>query len=284
MLIERAKELNYLKGARVRPNELKFSHLQFADDTIIFCEADKVELVNIKKILRCFELMSSLKINFHKSVVCGVGVNNEEIKDYVSILHCHSQKLSITYLGIPLWGQSKKKEHLEISDQKVKKKLASWKRKLLSLPVWKEDEVLWLYELLWKAPSLSMESEDSCKWAGNSEGSFTVVAAWKWWMFSKSPTVSVTKELWNNVAPPMSLWKARNEYLFSGKSVDWNELSELVKKKVASRLMSSGYASYWLGALAVIAVLGMFVLILLSVEELESFLMSIQFIKASSKV
>lgn len=41
MLLERAKEKRLIKGACVGPNELKLSHLQFADDTIIFCEAER---------------------------------------------------------------------------------------------------------------------------------------------------------------------------------------------------------------------------------------------------
>lgn len=39
ILLERAKELGLIKGAAVSHSDLKVSHLQFADDTIIFCEA-----------------------------------------------------------------------------------------------------------------------------------------------------------------------------------------------------------------------------------------------------
>ncbi|XP_028122567.1 uncharacterized protein LOC114319708 [Camellia sinensis] len=132
LLIERAKELGYLKGASVGPNGLKFSYLQFADDTVVFCEADRVELVTIKRILWCFELMSSLKINSHKSVVCRVGADKEDIKDFVSVLHCHNQKLLITYLGIPLGANPRRKSTWKPMIKKVKKKLASWKGKMLS--------------------------------------------------------------------------------------------------------------------------------------------------------
>mgnify|MGYP003703425143 CR=1 FL=1 len=48
LLIERAKEMGRVKGASVGPNELKFSHQLFADDSIIFCEAEKGELVHFK--------------------------------------------------------------------------------------------------------------------------------------------------------------------------------------------------------------------------------------------
>ncbi|XP_028052103.1 uncharacterized protein LOC114256647 [Camellia sinensis] len=115
-LIEKEKELGFVKGATVGPNELKVSHLQFADDTIIFCEADRI---------------GQYKENF-KSVVCGVGVNEEDINDFVSILHCYSQKLPIAYLGIPLGANPRRKSTWNPVIEKVKHKLASWKRKMLS--------------------------------------------------------------------------------------------------------------------------------------------------------
>ena len=88
ILIERAKELGLVKGASVGPTELKFSHLQFADDSIIFCEAERGELVHIKRILRCFEVLSGLKINFHKSLLCGVGVPDGEVYHFTSFFYC----------------------------------------------------------------------------------------------------------------------------------------------------------------------------------------------------
>lgn len=71
MLFKRAKSLGFIKGAVIGHREVTVSHLQFADDTIVFCEVDGIEVQNIKRILRCFEVISGLKINFHKSHVCG---------------------------------------------------------------------------------------------------------------------------------------------------------------------------------------------------------------------
>lgn len=74
ILLERARALNIIKGTQIGANGVIPSHLQFADDTILFCNNDRVELANIKRILRCFQLMSGLKINFSKSSVCGVKI------------------------------------------------------------------------------------------------------------------------------------------------------------------------------------------------------------------
>jgi len=46
--------------------------LQFANDTIFFCE-DNVKNITIKCSLRCFELVSGLKVNFRKSKIASIG-------------------------------------------------------------------------------------------------------------------------------------------------------------------------------------------------------------------
>ncbi|XP_028115979.1 uncharacterized protein LOC114313761 [Camellia sinensis] len=53
ILMERAKEVGLIKGAAIGHRELKLSHIQFADDTIIFCEANWEEIIAVKRILRC---------------------------------------------------------------------------------------------------------------------------------------------------------------------------------------------------------------------------------------
>ena len=42
-------------------------HSQFTDDTLIFCEVEEDQIINIKAILLCFKVVSGLKINFLKS-------------------------------------------------------------------------------------------------------------------------------------------------------------------------------------------------------------------------
>lgn len=69
ILMNRAFKKRIIKGVKVGVNEVVISHLQFANDSIIFCEADLDQIVFIKQILRCFEILSGMRINFHKSVV-----------------------------------------------------------------------------------------------------------------------------------------------------------------------------------------------------------------------
>ena len=68
-LINRVVEGNYLFGGRIadgRGEDLTISHILYADDTLLFCEADKDQLKFLSWILMWFEVMSGLKINLNK--------------------------------------------------------------------------------------------------------------------------------------------------------------------------------------------------------------------------
>jgi len=51
------------------------THLQFADDTLLFCEANELQLKNIKRVLLSFQAFSGLAVNYSKSglIVLGKG-------------------------------------------------------------------------------------------------------------------------------------------------------------------------------------------------------------------
>lgn len=57
-LIKRAEEWGLVKGFKVENNNVSASHLQFANDTIIFCEAHRSYINNISSLLKCFERIS----------------------------------------------------------------------------------------------------------------------------------------------------------------------------------------------------------------------------------
>lgn len=51
--------------------------LQYADDTILFYSAKEDHLNNLKCVLACYERVSGMRINFHKSEVIPVNVDTE---------------------------------------------------------------------------------------------------------------------------------------------------------------------------------------------------------------
>ncbi|KAK2634329.1 hypothetical protein Ddye_029121 [Dipteronia dyeriana] len=73
-MLFKAKELGMIKGIGFQNDVIHLTHLQFADDMVLFIDPCPEYLLNAKRILRCFELASGLKINFHKSCLIPAGV------------------------------------------------------------------------------------------------------------------------------------------------------------------------------------------------------------------
>jgi len=67
---------NLFRGFPVGTNNVDISILQYADDTIFFGEASMENVKAIKAILRTFELVSGLKINFGKSCFGAIGMSD----------------------------------------------------------------------------------------------------------------------------------------------------------------------------------------------------------------
>lgn len=75
-------------------------HLLFADDTILFCDASRKQLLSTRLALSCFQAFTGLKVNVGKSEIVPIGdVNNLEVLS--NILHCRVSSLPMKYLGIP---------------------------------------------------------------------------------------------------------------------------------------------------------------------------------------
>jgi hypothetical protein len=72
-MLEKSKETNQNRGVILHLIEGGLTHLQYADDTIIFLSLDEQTILNAKFLLYCFEDMSGLKINYQKSEVLVMG-------------------------------------------------------------------------------------------------------------------------------------------------------------------------------------------------------------------
>ena len=83
VLIRRAVEGGYLSGCNIRGGSrtsLHISHLFFADDTIVFCEASKDQVSHLSWILFWFEAVSGLRMNLAKSEIIPVGEVEEMLE------------------------------------------------------------------------------------------------------------------------------------------------------------------------------------------------------------
>lgn len=101
-LLVLATDFGLVKGFEAVQNGEMISHLQFADDTALFCSAIKEEVLTLKRIFRCFQLVSGLKVNFCKSSLDGVGCLGDLVRSLACIIHCIVGKLPVMYLGLPI--------------------------------------------------------------------------------------------------------------------------------------------------------------------------------------
>ena len=110
---------------------MHISHLLFADDTILFCDVSRKQLLYIRIVLIFFEVITGLKVNVGKSEIVPVGeVGN--LGALARILCCKVERFPISYLGMPLGAHFKDALIWNPILKRVEKKLAGWKRLYLS--------------------------------------------------------------------------------------------------------------------------------------------------------
>lgn len=106
--------------------------LQYADDMAVVAHADVSSSATTKLILRIFAKISGLEINFSKSSYTPFNLHSDQMNMIHQIHSCRRQDLPVTYLGMPLTVR-KPERHLFIPLlEKLEKKLAGWKGKLIS--------------------------------------------------------------------------------------------------------------------------------------------------------
>jgi hypothetical protein len=133
-LLVRAEEGHFLRGFAVHGrnnNPLMISNLLFADDTLIFCDADLDQIGYLKCTLLCFEAVSGLWVNFGKSEMVPIG-NVPNIQELAAMLDCRISALPMNYLGLPLGARYKSKALWDPVLEKMRRKLAGWKKIYLS--------------------------------------------------------------------------------------------------------------------------------------------------------
>ncbi|XP_042939459.1 uncharacterized protein LOC122274487 [Carya illinoinensis] len=120
----------FLIGA---PNRviINISHLLFADDTLIMCEADQRQVQALKALLFCFEAVFGLKVNLDKLELVPIGlVPNTRL--LAKTLGCKIASFLMTYLGLPLGSASRASSIWDTVIEKIERRLVEWKRMYLS--------------------------------------------------------------------------------------------------------------------------------------------------------
>lgn len=126
LFLSKANKLGIIKGIELKSG-MQITHLQFADDTILFVRNESSSITWIKVLLKLFELMSGLRINFHKSSIYGHQVDRMGIEQWSRILKCKVGSWPISYLGASLGNSPKKVKFWDPLVQNLHKKMKQWK-------------------------------------------------------------------------------------------------------------------------------------------------------------
>lgn len=131
-LVREAEDKDLLAGVKVSNGNLKLPLLQYVDDAIFFFRKGIKDTITLKTILRCFELVTGLKVNFSKSSLVSINVDQRDCLSCARILNCNTMSFPFTYLGLPVGVDTRKISTWQPVIDKLKKKLAQWRRRHLS--------------------------------------------------------------------------------------------------------------------------------------------------------
>ncbi|KAK9992947.1 hypothetical protein SO802_022650 [Lithocarpus litseifolius] len=108
-ILKKTKDSGLIWGFHVGPinsNGIRISHLLFTNDTILFCDASKEQLLSIRLALSCFQAFTNLNVHVGKSKVVPIGeVSN--LHTLANILQCRVDSSPMKYLGMPFDTPSK---------------------------------------------------------------------------------------------------------------------------------------------------------------------------------
>jgi hypothetical protein len=106
--------------------------LQYADDTLLFFKHNYVDATHLKWVMVCFVQISRMKINYGKSDMIPVKLDEEETQQYAMIFCCKIGSFPFKYLGVPLHYDKLRREDIKPIVDKVLNRIPGWKGMLLS--------------------------------------------------------------------------------------------------------------------------------------------------------
>ena len=79
-----------------------FPIVQYADDTILVMHAEVQQVLRLKDALKSFSESTGLDINYHKSSMIPINLDEATIAEMATAFGCQVGKLPFTYLGLPV--------------------------------------------------------------------------------------------------------------------------------------------------------------------------------------
>ncbi|XP_026378271.1 uncharacterized protein LOC113272681 [Papaver somniferum] len=124
--MKNAVQLNMISVFSI--NSIQISHLQF----IVFLDGTEEEAENLFILLRIFEAITGLSVNYSKGTIISIGANHK-VQSTAEILKCRVESLPLKkYLGMSIGANSRCSAIWDSVIEKFQKKLAPWRRKFFT--------------------------------------------------------------------------------------------------------------------------------------------------------
>jgi len=132
-LVREASRIGVLERVKVGHSCVDVKFLQFEYDTLFFCQPNFQSIMALKMVLCCFEITFGLKINFHKSYVGTLGVNDMDKLLFSNCLNCDRMDMPFKCLGMNIGENPRFVAFWMPVIDKTKSRLSVWKGKLISM-------------------------------------------------------------------------------------------------------------------------------------------------------
>jgi hypothetical protein len=132
-LLQQAESIGSLQGIKISPRYPQISHLQFADDLLIFSKANSSNVATILDCLASYQSWFGQKINYNKSgVIFSKNTMGQSAANLCQLLNLKKVSPTTKHLGLPLELNRAKSSSFQELIEKIQNRVAGWKTKLLS--------------------------------------------------------------------------------------------------------------------------------------------------------
>lgn len=123
-ILNEAMEKQLIQAPLIRNSCPDFLVIQYADDTILVLPAIPSQLWQVKNLLMHYANYTGLKVNYSKSFLVPLNINEDSLPGLLQILGCQQGKLPFAYLGLPMGTAQLKIEDFSPMMQRVERRLA----------------------------------------------------------------------------------------------------------------------------------------------------------------
>jgi hypothetical protein len=131
-ILMKAAKKGYIFGLMTKAQPEGVVSLQYIDDTLLFLAHESRAVNHLKWLMTYFKKLSGMRINYHKSDLTSINLDEEEIHDYAKIFCCKIGQFPFVYLGVPLHYEKLRREDIQPVVDKIMKMISGWKSRMLS--------------------------------------------------------------------------------------------------------------------------------------------------------